>query len=161
MIVAAVIVLYDNDCGLCRWSMAWALRHDGRKRLVAVPIQSPLGAEVLAELDEQERLRSAHVVDEHGARRSGGAAAADVLSELAPTRALGRLASRAPAPTSLLYDFVATHRHGFGRFVRQRARQRADELLGAASVRTAAELDARSRTGGAPGDAGASAARPS
>jgi predicted DCC family thiol-disulfide oxidoreductase YuxK len=151
-----VIVLYDDDCGFCRWSMAWALRHDAGKRLIAVPIQSPLGAELLAELDEHERLRSAHVIDEHGARRSGGAAAADVLSALAATRALGRIAKRAPAPMSLLYGFVASHRHGFGRFVGESARRSADQLLDSASVRTAAELDAGSRTGNAPRDAGAS-----
>jgi predicted DCC family thiol-disulfide oxidoreductase YuxK len=154
-----VIVLYDDDCGFCRWSIAWALRRVGGKRLVAVPIQSPLGDELLAELDEHERLRSAHVIDEHGARRSGGAAAADVLSALAPTRALGRLANRAPAPTSLLYDFVASHRHGFARFVGASARRRADELLDAMSIRTAAELDARTRTGEASGDVGATPRR--
>jgi predicted DCC family thiol-disulfide oxidoreductase YuxK len=142
-----VIVLYDIDCGFCRWSMAWALRHDADRRLVAVPIQSPLGAELLAELDEHERLRSAHVVDEHGARRSAGAAAAEVLSALAPTRVLGRLANHAPVPTSVLYGFVASHRHGFGRFVGESARRHADELLDAASIRTPAELNARTRTG--------------
>lgn len=155
-----MIVLYDNDCGFCRWSIAWALRHDAGKRLIAVPIQSPLGAELLAELDEGERLRSAHVIDEAGARRSGGAAAADVLSELAPTRAFGRLANLAPGPTSSLYGFVASHRHGVGRFVGASARRNADQLLDAASVRTAAELDARSRTGNAPRDADATPRRP-
>jgi predicted DCC family thiol-disulfide oxidoreductase YuxK len=150
-----VIVLYDDDCGFCRWATAWALRHDASKRLIAVPIQSQLAAELLAELDEQERLHSAHVVDEHGARRSGGAAAADVLSTLAPTRSLGRLANRAPAPTSLLYGFVASHRHSFGRFVGASARRHADKLLDAVSVRTVAELNARLRIGEAPRDAGA------
>ncbi|HWF32878.1 MAG TPA: DCC1-like thiol-disulfide oxidoreductase family protein [Solirubrobacteraceae bacterium] len=140
-----MIVLYDDDCGFCRWSVAWALRHDDGDRLVAVPIQSPLGAELLADLDADERLRSAHVIDEHGARRSAGAAAAEVLSALAPTRALGRLAKRAPAPTSLLYDFVASHRHGIGRLVGQRARRHADELLDARSVSSATELSARRR----------------
>jgi predicted DCC family thiol-disulfide oxidoreductase YuxK len=146
-----VIVLYDDDCGFCRWSMAWALRHDAGERLVAVPIQSQLGAELLAELDEDERLRAAHVIDEHGARRSGGLAAADVLSALAPTRPLGRLANRAPAPTSLIYGLVASRRHGFGRFLGQRARRRADRLLAAVSVRSAAELSARARAEDGPG----------
>jgi predicted DCC family thiol-disulfide oxidoreductase YuxK len=145
-----VIVLYDNDCGFCRWSMAWALKQEARERLVAVPIQSQLGAELLAQLDERERLRSAHVIDDDGARRSGGAAAAEVLGTLAPTRALGRLAKRAPAPTSFIYEFVASHRHGFGRFVGQQARRRADELLDATSAKSAAELSARSRAGDAP-----------
>ncbi len=138
-----MIVLYDDDCGFCRWSMAWALRHDAGEQLVAVPIQSQLGAELLADLDEGERLRSAHVIDEHGARRSGGAAAADVLSALTPTQALGWVANRVPAPTSLIYDLVASHRYGVGRFVGQRARQSADELLAARSVSTATELSAR------------------
>jgi predicted DCC family thiol-disulfide oxidoreductase YuxK len=154
-----VIVLYDDDCGFCRWSMAWALRHDARKRLVAVPIQSPLGAELLVELDEHERLRSAHVIDERGARRSGGAAAADVLSALESTRAFGRLANLAPGPTSSLYSFVASHRHGVGRFVSASARRNADQLLDAASVTKRAELDARTQIGKASGDAGATPRR--
>jgi len=140
-----VIVLYDNDCGFCRWSMAWAMRHDDRGRLVAVPIQSPLGSKLLADVAPNDRLRSAHVVTDDGRHRSGGAAAADVLSALPQTRVLGRLAHGLPRTTATLYGVVAARRQSFGRFVGKDARRRADGLLEASSAKTAAELDARSR----------------
>lgn len=135
-----VIVLYDADCGFCRWTMAWALRRDDRRRLVAVPIQSPLGSELLADLPPGDRLRSAHVVGDDGRRRSGGAAAAAVLSALPSTRALGRLAHGLPGTTALLYGLVAAQRASFGRFVGETARQHADDLLRSVSATTAAEL---------------------
>jgi predicted DCC family thiol-disulfide oxidoreductase YuxK len=140
-----MLVLYDADCGFCRWAMAWALSHDPRRALVAVPIQSPLGSELLADLSLDERLASAHVVGDDGARDSGGAAAADVLAALPRTRSLAWLARGLPAPTAALYSLVATHRHAFGRFVGAGARRRADRLLQAERVSTAAELDRRTR----------------
>jgi predicted DCC family thiol-disulfide oxidoreductase YuxK len=139
-----MIVLYDADCGFCRWAMAWALGHDPRRALVGVPIQSQLGAQLLADLSPAERLDAAHVVRDDGTRDSGGVAAAEVLGVLPKTRALGRLARRLPAPTAALYGLVAAHRHGFGRFVGGEARRRADRLLQAERVTTAAELGERS-----------------
>lgn len=47
--------------------------------------------------------------DDDGCRRSGGAAAAVVLSVLASTRVLGRLAHRLPRTTALLYGVVPAH----------------------------------------------------
>jgi predicted DCC family thiol-disulfide oxidoreductase YuxK len=140
-----VIVLYDADCGFCRWAMASAVRRDQRHVLVTVPIQSPLGCELLADLAPSERLRSAHVIADDGRRRSGGRAAAEVLSALPPTRALGRLAHSVPTATAVLYGVVAARRTSFGRFVGVDARRRADELLVATSVSTAAELSDRDR----------------
>jgi predicted DCC family thiol-disulfide oxidoreductase YuxK len=140
-----VIVLYDADCGFCRWAMAWAVRHDHHHVLVTVPIQSSLGSELLVDVTPSERLRSAHVIREDGSRRLGGAAAADVLSVLPPTRVLGRLARSLPRTTALLYGVVAARRRSFGRLVGKDARRRADDLLAAPSASTAAELKARSR----------------
>jgi predicted DCC family thiol-disulfide oxidoreductase YuxK len=139
-----VIVLYDADCGFCRWAMAWAVRHDHRHVLVTVAIQSPLGCELLADVLPSDRLRSAHVVRDDGSRRSGGAAAAEVLSVLAPTRVLGRLAHSLPRTTALLYGVLAARRQSFGRLVGGDARRRADDLLKDTSAATAAELEARS-----------------
>jgi predicted DCC family thiol-disulfide oxidoreductase YuxK len=140
-----VIVLFDADCGFCRWAMAWALRLDRRDLLVAVPIQSELGGELLVDLTASERLSAARVVEEEGHRRSAGAAAAAVLAALAPTRALARLARRSPGTTELLYAAVAGQRGHLGRLVSAGARRRADRLLQASSVTTAAELAARRR----------------
>jgi predicted DCC family thiol-disulfide oxidoreductase YuxK len=141
-----VIVLYDADCGFCRWAVAWALGHDDRNLLVTVPIQSPLGSDLLADVDPSYRLRSAHVVGDDSRRRSAGAAAAEVLGVLPQTQGLARLAHRLPRTTALLYGVVANRRNGFGRLVGNEARVRADRLLQALSVTTAAELEVRSRS---------------
>jgi predicted DCC family thiol-disulfide oxidoreductase YuxK len=139
-----VIVLYDADCGFCRWAMAWAVRRDRDHVLAPAPIQSPLGSELLAVLAPSERLRSAHIVRDDGSRRSGGAAAADVLSALPATRILGRLAGGFPRTTDRLYRVVAARRMSFGRLVGTQARRRADDLLASVSAPTAAEPKVRS-----------------
>jgi predicted DCC family thiol-disulfide oxidoreductase YuxK len=127
--------------------MAWAVRRDRRHVLVAAPIQSPLGAELLVDVIPSERLRCAHVVRDDGRRRSGGAAAADVLSVLPSTRALGRLGHSLPRTAALLYGVVAARRNSFGRLVGSEARRRADGLLQTLSASTAAELlEVRSRS---------------
>jgi hypothetical protein len=125
--------------------MAWAVRRDHRHVLVTVPIQSPLGCELLIDVIPSERLRWAHVVRDDGCRRSGGAAAADVLSVLGPTQVLGRLAYSFPRTAALLYGVVAARRNSFGRLVGPEARRRADDLLAATSATTSAELEVRSR----------------
>jgi predicted DCC family thiol-disulfide oxidoreductase YuxK len=142
-----VIVLYDSDCGFCRWAMAWALGRDDRHVLVPVPIQSPLGCELLVEIPPSERLRAAHAIAADGSLSSGGAAATQVLSVLAPTRALGQVAASVPSVTALLYGVIAARRTSFGRLVGSQARQRADALLAATNATTAAELSARERRG--------------
>jgi predicted DCC family thiol-disulfide oxidoreductase YuxK len=126
--------------------MAWAVRRDHHHVLVTVPIQSPFGCELLVDVVPSERLRSAHVIRDDGCRRSGGAAAAEVLSVLPPTRVLGRLARSLPRTTALLYDVVAARRKSFGRLVGKEARRRADELLAVPSAPTAVELKVRSRS---------------
>jgi hypothetical protein len=90
-------------------------------------------------------LRSAHVVRDDGCRRSGGAAVADALSVLPPTRVLGRLARSLPRTTASLYGVVAARRKSVGLLVGNEARRRADDLLGATSAITAAELTRRDR----------------
>jgi predicted DCC family thiol-disulfide oxidoreductase YuxK len=140
-----VIVLYDADCGFCRWAMAWVLRLDRRHLLVAAPIQSPLGSELLSDLSVEERLRAAHAVGEDGRRCSAGAAAAAVLGTLDRTRLLARVFRRWPRTTERLYAAVASRRIALGRFVGQPARQRADRLLEASRAVSAADLEIRSR----------------
>lgn len=125
--------------------MAWAVRHDRHHALITVPIQSPLGSELLVDVAPAERLRSAHVVGDDGGRRSGGAAAAEVLSVLPAMWLLGRLARRLPGATASLYGAVAARRESVGRLVGGEARRRADDLLTATSVTTAEELPGRDR----------------
>jgi predicted DCC family thiol-disulfide oxidoreductase YuxK len=113
-----VIVLYDSDCGFCRWTLNWALARDSNHVLEPHPIQSDTGAELLSDMDPEERMRSAHVVHEDGRRESAGAAMRAVLDVLPPARRLAWLARISPRATDAAYRVVARHRGAFGRLVR-------------------------------------------
>ena len=119
--VSGVIVLYDSDCGFCRWTLEWALARDSGHALEPHPIQSAKGGELLSDLDPEARMREAHVVHDDGRRESGGAAMRAVLDALPSARRLAWLARLSPRATDASYRFVARHRGAFGRLVRLRA----------------------------------------
>ena len=109
------LVLYDEDCGFCRWSLAPQLRWDRRGRLRAVPIQGEEGDLLLADLSERDRLASWHLVTP-GGRRYSGAAATGPLARLLPAGApVAFLAETFPRSTDRLYRWVARNRDTLGR----------------------------------------------
>ncbi len=110
-------VLYDADCGFCRFWVARLLDWDVRRRLRPVAIQSPEGQRLLAPVPPGERLRSAHVVDAAGRIRSGGAALSIVAEQLPAGAPVAWLATRLPGPTDRFYRWVADHRTPLSRFV--------------------------------------------
>jgi predicted DCC family thiol-disulfide oxidoreductase YuxK len=125
-----VTVLYDRDCGLCRWIVAKLLASDRRGRLRPVAIQSPEGQALLADLPPEERLAAAHAIDAAGRRYSGGAAAPPILRELPGGRPLAALLATSPRVTDRIYQWVAEHRTTVGRLVPERAKRRAASRLG-------------------------------
>jgi predicted DCC family thiol-disulfide oxidoreductase YuxK len=124
------IVLYDRDCGFCRWSVAKLLGWDRGRRLRPVEIQSPEGQALLADVPEDERLASAHAIDPGGKRHSGGAAAPPVLRLLPGGRPPAALLAALPGPTDRVYRWVAEHRSALARLVPARSKRRADAKLG-------------------------------
>ena len=76
-------LLYDEDCGFCRWSVERIRHWDRRGSLRFVPIQSAEGAALLGDMDQERRMASWHLVDEAGEVRSGGAGI-DPLFRLLP-----------------------------------------------------------------------------
>jgi predicted DCC family thiol-disulfide oxidoreductase YuxK len=125
----AVTVLFDCDCGFCRWSVAKLLAWDRAGRLRPLAIQSEEGQRLLGDLAPDERLASAHAVDAAGRRTSGGdalAPIAEVLPGGAPLAALGR---RAPALARAGYRAVAGRRALFGKLIGDAAKARADERI--------------------------------
>jgi len=114
---APLTVLYDADCGFCRFLVARLLDWDVRARLRPVAIQSGEGQKLLAGLPVAERLRSAHVVDAAGRIHSGGAAVSVIARELPAGAPAGWLAETLPGPTEAAYRWVADHRTGLSRFV--------------------------------------------
>ena len=114
-------LLYDADCGLCKFVTARVLELDRGRRFRPVALQDPRAAELLPGLDGEERLRSFHVVDARGAVHSAG----DGLAELVPVlRRFPRLSSR-------LYWLVAGNRDRLGGFIPGFARRQADRRIAA------------------------------
>jgi predicted DCC family thiol-disulfide oxidoreductase YuxK len=109
------VLLYDQDCGFCRWAVDRILRWDRHGRVRAATIQGPEGDRLLGDLDQRERLASWHLVTPRGRRHSGGAAAAP-LARLLPLGApVALLAETFPGTTERAYRWVANNRDRFGR----------------------------------------------
>jgi predicted DCC family thiol-disulfide oxidoreductase YuxK len=110
-------VLYDEDCGFCRWAAERLRRLDRRGELRFAPIQSPEGERLLARLTPEQRLDSWHVVAPDGRVRSSGAALPEVLRRLPAGSLPAAVAERAPRATEVAYRFVANRRERWGRML--------------------------------------------
>jgi predicted DCC family thiol-disulfide oxidoreductase YuxK len=125
----AAPLLYDADCGFCRWSAAWILRWDRRRRLRPVALQDPEAKALLAGMGEPQRMASWHLVLPDGEIRSGGAALAPLLRTLPGGGPLAGLAEAMPRFTERAYRLVADHRTRLGPLVPSSAKARADRLI--------------------------------
>lgn len=124
------LVLYDGECGLCKWLLAWLLRCDREGRLRPLALQRPEAGVLLAELDPAERMASWHLVSPDGTRVSAGAALPSLLVLLPAGRLPAAVLGRFPRLTNAGYRWVATHRVGISRFVPRRSKRRAAERVG-------------------------------
>jgi len=111
------VVLYDRDCGFCRWSLDKILAWDRRRRLTPVAIQSEEGQSLLAAIPADRRLDSWHLWSD-GELRSGGAAAPWLFAALPGGRPLAAGFRRFPAATDRAYRWVADHRSLLARLLR-------------------------------------------
>ncbi len=111
------VILYDQDCGFCKWSLNKILAWDRSKRLRPVPIQSDEGERLLAALDRDARLDSWHFVRRDGKLFSGGAAAAPLVRRLPGGRALAVLFEAFPRFTDRAYRYVADRRNRWARLL--------------------------------------------
>jgi predicted DCC family thiol-disulfide oxidoreductase YuxK len=127
----AWILLYDRDCGFCRWSLAWVLRVDRNRRLSPVALGSPEAEELLADLTPEEGMRSWHLIAPDGRRWSAGYAAPPLLRLLPGGRLPAAALAAAPDFTDRAYRWVADHRSTLSRLVSERGKRRADERIAA------------------------------
>src|SRR5262245_23306033 len=124
------VILYDADCGFCRWSLAKLLAWDRRQVLRPVALQLRADSDrLLGGMDEQMRMASWHLVLPDGSVRSGGEALAPLLRLLPGGRPLARLVDRIEPLVDAAYRFVADHRSVFGRLVTAGAKRRADRRI--------------------------------
>ena len=111
-------VLYDEDCGFCKWSLDKILAWDRSRKLRPVAIQSEEGQRLLAAVPEERRLQSWHLVEPSGEVRSAGEAAAPLLDRLPGGRPLAATARALPGPTERAYRSVAGNRNRLARLLR-------------------------------------------
>jgi predicted DCC family thiol-disulfide oxidoreductase YuxK len=109
------VLLYDADCGFCRWSTAKILGWDRQGRIRAVPLQDPEADRLLPDMDRKRKMASWHLVTPDGKVRSAGAAAPELFRLLPGGRPLAVVASTLPGTTERAYRWVADHRDGLGR----------------------------------------------
>ena len=115
--MAGWIILYDDDCGFCRWSVDVILRSDQRRALRAVRIQSLEADEVLSEIPRDRRLQSWHVRSPDGVLYSAGRAVPPLLRILPYGQRLSSMAEAFPQATDLLYRLVARNRTRLGALI--------------------------------------------
>jgi predicted DCC family thiol-disulfide oxidoreductase YuxK len=113
----SVPILYDADCGFCRWSLAQVLRLDRRHVLRPVALQDPEAATLLPGMSHEKRMSSWHLVGEDGRVYSGGAAFAPLLRLVPGGDPFARLLVHFPRLADVAYRAVADRRSFFGRLV--------------------------------------------
>jgi predicted DCC family thiol-disulfide oxidoreductase YuxK len=125
-------LLYDADCGFCKWSLSLVLKLDRRRRLRPLSLQSAEANQLLADLSPAQRNASWHLVSPDGRRWSAGAAAPPLLRLLPGGSPPARLLDAAPGMTERAYRFVAEHRSLLGRALPARSKERAAARIDAA-----------------------------
>jgi predicted DCC family thiol-disulfide oxidoreductase YuxK len=133
----AWIVLYDRDCGFCRWSLAQLLALDRERRLRPLALATEEADRLLADLTPEERAASWHLVSPSGMRWSAGAAAPPLLRLLPAGRLPAALLDQAPLLTERVYRWVADHRSTFSHLIPERAKRHADRRVAQAESRPA------------------------
>jgi predicted DCC family thiol-disulfide oxidoreductase YuxK len=110
-------ILYDEDCGFCRVSLALVLAWDRRLRLRPVALQSPEAERLLAGMPQERRMASWHLVMPNGDVCSAGAAFPPLLRQLPGGAPLAAIAERYPEAARRGYSLVASERSRLGRLI--------------------------------------------
>jgi predicted DCC family thiol-disulfide oxidoreductase YuxK len=116
------VILYDADCGFCRWSLGKILAWDRRGHLRSVALQDPEADALLAGMNAERKMASWHLLTPDGHVYSAGAAFPPLLRLLPGGRPLAALTGALPGVTELAYRWVARNRGRLGRLVRVRTR---------------------------------------
>jgi predicted DCC family thiol-disulfide oxidoreductase YuxK len=113
------VVLFDEDCGFCRWAAGRLLAWDRRGRLRPVALQDPEAEQLLAGMDRGRQMASWHLVDLDGRIRSAGRAVAPLLRLLPAGTPLAVVAESFPKTTDRLYEWISRHRERLGSLLGQ------------------------------------------
>lgn len=112
--MSQAVVLFDAECGFCRWAVDKLLAWDRAGRLRPASLQGPEAERLLPGLSQEARMASWHLVLD-GQVYSGGAAAAPLLRLLPGGRPLAPIVAAFPGVSDRAYRLVARNRDRFGR----------------------------------------------
>jgi predicted DCC family thiol-disulfide oxidoreductase YuxK len=129
--VERFVLLYDRDCGFCRWSVAKVLAWDRGRKLRPVALQDSEAEVLLSGMANEGKTASWHLVAPDGVVRSAGPAAPALLRLLPGGRPLGAALARFPRVTERAYRLVADNRSVAGKLISGGARDRADARIAA------------------------------
>jgi predicted DCC family thiol-disulfide oxidoreductase YuxK len=115
------ILLYDSDCGFCRWSVDKVLAWDRAGKIESMELQDAKADSLLGSMDADVKMSSWHLVKPDGRVYSAGAAAPPLLRLLPGGKPLAALLAAFPGVTDRAYRTVARNRDRFGRLVGQTA----------------------------------------
>jgi predicted DCC family thiol-disulfide oxidoreductase YuxK len=115
------VLLYDSDCGFCRWSVDKVLAWDRGGKLESMELQDAEADSLLGSMDADVKMSSWHLVTPDGRVYSAGAAAPPLLRLLPGGKPLAALLAAFPGVTDRAYRTVARNRDRFGRLVGQTA----------------------------------------
>jgi len=127
--MSQVTLIYDRDCGFCRWSLGKVLAWDRRRAVRPVALGTPEANRLLADVPAAERPTSWHLVDGAGTVHSAGAGFEPLFWLLPGAGPLAALAARLPGATERGYRFVSGNRSIWGKFVTDGAKRRADARI--------------------------------
>ena len=117
----AAVLLFDGDCGFCRWAADKLLVWGRGRPLRAVALQSHEADDLLGPMDDLAKMGSWHFVDRRGLAYSASAAVAPLMRELPLGWPAATAASAFPGLTDRSYRWLSRNRFRFGRMLGERA----------------------------------------
>jgi predicted DCC family thiol-disulfide oxidoreductase YuxK len=125
----AVILIYDRDCGFCRWSLGKVLAWDRRRAVRPVALGTPEADRLLGDMPRDRQMASWHLIDEGGTVHSAGAGFEPLFRLLPGGGPFAAVAARFPRVTGSGYRFVSGNRSIWGKLVTDGAKRRADTRI--------------------------------
>ena len=136
------ILIYDRDCGFCRWCLGKVLAWDRRRAVKPVALGTEEANRLLGDMPRDRQFSSWHLADGTGVH-SAGAGFPPLLRLLPGGGPLSAGTAKLSGATESAYRFVSGNRGIWGRFVTDGAKRRAD-------ARIAERLHQGAATGGRP-----------
>ncbi len=115
------MILFDNDCGFCRWSLSKILAWDRPGHLRPVALQDPEANDLLRGMEPERKMASWHLLAPDGRTYSGGEAISPLARLLPAGAPIALLANVFPRSTDRAYRWLAGHRDLLGRKLGEQA----------------------------------------